>query len=124
VQEPIRVLDLTIQIFGSIEQQPLVINSLVYSGALSDHGEDQSLPQYRVPQFLADILRHQKVDGVLYTRRRDSGFPNPEAWGTNLVILRPDKLHLEISSPIQYTWRQVPFSLADVGGVLLQAVHG
>ena len=75
--------DLTIQIFGTIHQQPLVINSLVYSGALSNYGDDQSPPQqYRVPQFIADILRHQKIDGLLYTRRRDSGFPNPEAWGT------------------------------------------
>lgn len=123
VQQPLRVLDLTIQIFGTIHQQPLVITGLVYSGALSDYGEDRSLPQYRVPQFIADILRCQKVDAIVYTRRRDSGFPNPEAWGTNLVILRSDKLQLEIAAPKQFTWRQVPFSLVTGGGVLLQEVN-
>jgi hypothetical protein len=121
IQEPLKVLDLTIQVMGNIEQLPLVLNSLVYSGALSEYGEDESLPQYRVPQFVADVLRRQRVDGILYTRRRDSGFPNPEACGTNLIVLRPDNLLLEIEAPVRYKWTDIPFDFpAGIGGVVLK----
>jgi hypothetical protein len=124
VEEPIKVIDLTIQVMGTLDGLPLLLNALVYSGALSDHGDDRSLPQYRVPQFLADVLRRNHVDGILYTRRRDSGFPNPEAWGTNLVILRSDRLQLNIEAPTQHQWTKMPFEFpAHLGGVLLKAVQ-
>jgi hypothetical protein len=122
IRDPIRVLDLTMQAPGQSEELPLILNGLIYSGVLSEYGDDESMPQYRVPQFLADLLRLHRFDGILYTRRRDSGFPNPEAWGTNLVVLRPENLRLQIDTPVLYSWKEMPFDLISLGGIALQAV--
>jgi hypothetical protein len=68
---------------------------------------DKRLPQYRVPQYIADLLRARKIEGVLYTRTRDSGFRNPEAWGENLVMLSPELEHVElVSDPVLYCWQK------------------
>ena len=118
---PLQVLNLTIQTIGDITGLPQLLTSLVYLGALSDYGEDSSLPQYRVPQFLADLARKRQLDGILYTRRRDSGFPNPDAWGTNLVALRSTtRLALSVGQPIRYHWVRLPFDFpTTVGGIVL-----
>jgi RES domain len=117
VRNPIKVLDLTIQAMERTPKLPLVLTGLVYSGALSDYGDDLSKPQYRVPHFLADLLRLHGFSGALYTRRRDSGFPNPEAWGTNLVVLQPESLRVDIETPRRYSWKQTPFGLMCVTGI-------
>lgn len=123
IRDPIKVLNLGIQTLGQSEKLPLILNGLIYSGVLSDYGDDESMPQYRVPQFLADLLRLHRFDGILYTRRRDSGFPNPEASGTNLVVLRPENLRVQIDAPVLYSWKQMSFDLANLGGIALQPVN-
>jgi hypothetical protein len=77
-------------------------------------------PQYRVPQFLADLVRERMFDGILYTRRRDSGFPNYEAWGRNLVVLRPENLDIHVAAPVLYSWREVPIDISNLNGVEFQ----
>lgn len=113
ITKHIRVVDLRIQMLGKDERLPLVLSGLIYSGVVSAFTDnDKSLPQYRVPQYIADLLRSRKIEGVLYTRTRDSGFRNPEAWGENLVMLSPELEHVElVSDPVLYCWQQDDFDL-------------
>lgn len=94
----LRVLDLRVHILGYAPSLPLVLHGLVYEGIISAaNEEDKSHPEYRVTQFIADLVRWRGVDGVLYTRTRDAGFLNREAWGTNLVVFAIDPGYVEIA---------------------------
>ncbi len=96
----LRVLDLQLIQFGSRTNLPLLLNGLVYSGIISAANEaDKSRPEYRVTQFIADLVRFHRLDGIIYTRTRDSGFPNPEAFGTNLVVLRAFDCSFSVEDP-------------------------
>lgn len=122
---PMKVLNLEIQIMGNGESLPIILAGLIYTGVLSDYGDDESKPQYRVPQFLADLLRERMFDGILYTRRRDSGFPNYAAWGTNLVVLRPENLDIQVAAPVLYSWREVPtMDISNLDRLEFQPVIG
>ncbi len=124
IRGPMKVLNLEIQTMGNGESLPIILTGLIYTGVLSDYGDDESKPQYRVPQFLADLIRERMFDGILYTRRRDSGFPNYEAWGTNLVVLRPENLDIQVAAPVLYSWRKVPLNISNLNGLEFHPVIG
>lgn len=124
IRGPMKVLNLEIQTMGNGDSLPIVLTGLIYTGVLSDYGDDESKPQYRVPQFLADLVRERMFDGILYTRRRDSGFPNDEAWGTNLVVLRPENLDIQVAAPVLYSWRGAPMNIANLNELEFQPVIG
>jgi hypothetical protein len=115
----LKVLDLRIQMCGESEPLPLLLSGLIYQGIISACvEEDLSYPQYRIPQFIADLLRWKRVDGVLYTRTRDSGFHNPEAFGENLVLLSPKPGDVDLIEEAQlYSWQE------DYGDVLYKSVN-
>jgi len=46
-------------------------------------------PEYRVPQFVADLARRRGLRGILYDSTRPSAYNNPEAVGHNLVVFDP-----------------------------------
>lgn len=123
IRGAMKILNLEIQSLGKGEALPIVLTGLIYTGALSDYGDDESKPEYRVPQFLADLLRERMFDGILYTRSRDSGFPNDEAWGTNLVVLRPGTVDIRVGDPTLYSWREVPRHAADLNRLMFNPLE-
>ncbi len=64
-----------------------MIERRLLSEPTDDH--DESRPQYRVPQYVADLARRHGFRGILYDSTRQSAYNNPEAWGTNLVLFDP-----------------------------------
>jgi hypothetical protein len=62
------------------------------------HELDESRPQYRIPQYVADVARKCGFRGILYDSTRPSAYNNPEAQGTNLVLFDPPPPHFEINN--------------------------
>jgi hypothetical protein len=50
---------------------------------------EDTRPEYRVPQFIADLARRRKFRGIRYDSTRPSAYDNPEAAGHNLVVFDP-----------------------------------
>lgn len=124
IRGPMKVLNLEFQVMGNEESLPIILSGLIYTGVLGNYVGDESKPQYRVPQFLADLIRERMFDGILYTRQRDSGFPNDEAWGTNLVVLRPENLDIQVAAPVLYSWREVTMDISSLNGFEFLPVLG
>jgi RES domain len=61
---------------------------------------DDTRPEYRIPQFIADLARRSKFRGVLYDSTRPSAYNNPEAAGHNLVVFDPFPAHVVESEMI------------------------
>jgi len=61
------------------------------------HELDESRPQYRIPQYVADVARRSGFRGILYDCTRPSAYNNPEAQGTNLVLFDPPPPRFEIN---------------------------
>lgn len=94
--EPIVVLDLRSVIWGEDPLRQWVLRNVVDSRFISEptsHFEDTK-PEYRVPQFIADLARKRGFRGILYDSTRPSAYNNPEAAGHNLVVFDPFPAHV------------------------------
>ena len=60
------------------------------------HEHDESRPQYRIPQYVADVARGSGFRGILYDSTRPSAYNNPEAQGTNVVLFDPPPPRFEL----------------------------
>lgn len=90
--EPLAILDLRWR--RSDERDPTghwILRNVVDRRFISDPTDDsdESCPQYRLPQYIADLARKHGFQGILYDSTRPSAYNNPEAFGHNLVIFHP-----------------------------------
>ena len=93
ITEPISVLDLRLP-FPYGDNNPTrswILREVVARRFVSEPTDDvdESRPQYRVPQYVADLARRHGFRGILYDSTRPSAYNNPEAWGMNLVLFDP-----------------------------------
>jgi RES domain len=95
ILEPISVLDLRSALWGEDPTGEWILRNVVDRRFISEPTPDidDSRPQYRVPQFVADLARKKKFGGILYDSTRPSAYNNPEAVGHNLVVFDPFPAH-------------------------------
>ena len=91
---PITVLDLRRITLESKQglPLPLLLEGMVHERQVDRAVQlltDKSYAQYRVPQYIADLIRWRMLDGVLFTSSREIPF-KPHVFGTNLVILNAE----------------------------------
>jgi hypothetical protein len=93
--EPITVLDLRSVIWGEDPIRQWILRNVVDRRFISEPTSDieDTRPEYRIPQFIADLARRRKFRGILYDSTRPSAYNNPEAAGHNLVIFDPFPAH-------------------------------
>ena len=93
--EAIGVLDLRSIIWGTDPLRQWVLRNVVAGRFISEPTSDveDSRPEYRIPQFIADLSRRRKFRGILYDSTRPSAYNNPEAVGHNLVVFDPIPVH-------------------------------
>jgi len=118
IASPVKVLDLRVSLLGESPIRSVLLEGLVHVGALrrpTDH-EDQSLPQYRVPQYIADLVRRRGLAGIVYSSSR--GLPE-DFPPTNLVLFRVEDGGVKVLSMDRYRWRGLPESdsLMDIDPV-------
>lgn len=89
ILESIVVLD-----FRTIGQW--ILRNAAHSGLFSERASEteDTRPEYRVPQFIADLARRQKYRGILYHSTRQPAYNNPEVVGHNLVVFDPFPDHV------------------------------
>jgi RES domain len=89
--ERIVVLDLRSCIWGEDPARQWILRNVVDKRFISQPASDvaDTRPEYRVPQFVADLARRRKFRGILYDSARPSPHNNPEAVGQNLVVFDP-----------------------------------
>jgi hypothetical protein len=94
--EPIIVLDLRSVIWGEDPIRQWILRNVVDSRFISEPTSDvqDTRPEYRVPQFIADLARRRNFRGILYDSTRPSAYNNPEAGGQNLVVFDPFPDHV------------------------------
>jgi RES domain-containing protein len=95
ILEPVRVLDLRLPLWGHNPTESWILREVIAWRFVSEPTDDldESRPQYRVPQYIADLARRHGFGGILYDSTRPSAYNNPEAWGTNLVLFDPVPQH-------------------------------
>lgn len=62
------------------------------------HELDESRPQYRIPQYVADVARRTGFRGILYDSTRPAAYNNPDARGMNLVVFDPPSQSFKLGS--------------------------
>lgn len=89
--EAVPVLDLRRPLWGHNPTESWILSEVIARRFISQPtgDSDESRPQYRLPQFIADLARRYGFRGILYDSTRPSAYNNPEAWGTNLVLFDP-----------------------------------
>jgi hypothetical protein len=94
--EPIVVLDLRSVIWGEDPIRQWVLRNVVDSRFISEPTTDveDTRPEYRGPQFIADLARRKGFRGILYDSTRPSAYNNPVATGHNLVVFDPFPAHV------------------------------
>jgi RES domain len=95
LKEAIAVLDLRSVIWGEDPIRQWILRNVVDSRFISEPTGDieDTRPEYRIPQFIADLARKRKFRGILYDSTRPSPHNNPEAVGHNLVVFDPMPSH-------------------------------
>jgi hypothetical protein len=95
ILEPVPVLDLRFPLWGDNPTGSWILREVVARRFVSQPTDDldESRPQYRVPQYIADLARRRGFRGILYDSTRPSAYNNPEAWGTNIVLFDPVPRH-------------------------------
>jgi hypothetical protein len=91
ILDAVPVLDLRLPLWGDNPTESWILGEVIARRFISERTDDsdESRPQYRVPQFIADLARRYGFRGILYDSTRPSAYNNPEAWGTNLVLFDP-----------------------------------
>jgi hypothetical protein len=91
ILEAVPVFDLRLPLWGGNPTESWILSEVIARRFISEPTDDrdESRPQYRVPQFIADLARRYGFRGILYDSTRPSAYNNPEAWGTNLVLFDP-----------------------------------
>jgi len=91
LNEPITVLDLRSVYWVAGPTQHWILRNVVDGRFISEPTSniEDARPEYRVPQFIADLARRRKLRGILYDSTRPSAYNNPEAAGHNLVVFDP-----------------------------------
>ena len=91
ILESVSVLDLRLPVFSGNPTRSWILGEVVARRFIAEPTDevDESRPQYRVPQYVADLARLRGVRGILYDSTRPSAYNNPEAWGKNLVLFEP-----------------------------------
>jgi hypothetical protein len=89
--KPISVLDLRSVLLGEDPLRQWILRNVVDNRFISERTSDveDTRPEYRVPQFIADLARRRGFRGILYDSTRPSAYNNPEAVGHNLVVFEP-----------------------------------
>ena len=91
LNERIAVLDLRSAIWDTDPLQQWILRNVVDGRFISEPAESEnSRPEYRVPQFIADLARRNKFRGIRYDSTRPSPHNNPDAVGHNVVVFDPD----------------------------------
>jgi hypothetical protein len=91
ILEPVYILDLRLPFLEPNPTEGWILREVIARGFFSEPTDDidESQPQYRAPQYIADLARKRGFRGILYDSTRPSAYNNPEAWGTNLVLFDP-----------------------------------
>jgi len=91
ILETVSVLDLRFPTWGDNPTESWILREVIARRFISEPTDDrdESRPEYRVPQYIADLARRHGFQGILYDSTRPSAYNNPEAWGTNLVLFDP-----------------------------------
>jgi hypothetical protein len=120
ILEPLRVLDLRFQILGEGQQHPLLLYGLLYAGKFNEvqKPSDLSDPQYRITQYIADLVRWRKLDGILYTSTQEYPF-SYRGFGQNLVIVSPRNESFRVMDDYSlYNWARTmgtgPFDFPEM----------
>jgi hypothetical protein len=89
--EPLPVLDLRMTLWGEDHIGHWVLRNVVDRRFVSEPTTDmdKSRPQYRVPQYVADLAREHGFRGILYDSTRPPAYNNREAVGYNLAVFEP-----------------------------------
>jgi RES domain-containing protein len=74
--KPIRVVDVRIPFLDDNKFQPTRLQGIIYEGSLRQarNRSDKSNPQYRVTQYIADLVRRRRLDGIIYTSAQELSF--------------------------------------------------
>ena len=91
ILQPVSVLDLRVKLWGDESTFHWTLRNVINRGLISQPTDDvdESRPQYRLPQFIADLAREKGARGILYNSSRPSAYNNPEAVGDNLILFDP-----------------------------------
>jgi hypothetical protein len=91
ILKTVPILDLRVPLWGGNPTESWILSEVIARRFVSEPTDDgdESRPQYRVPQFIADLARRYGFRGLLYDSTRPSAYNNPEAWGTNLALFDP-----------------------------------
>jgi RES domain len=91
ILERLPVLDLRRGLWGENPAGNWILKEVVSRRFVSEPTDevDDSRPQYRIPQYVADLARRRRLRGILYDSTRPSAYNNPEAFGYNLVVFDP-----------------------------------
>jgi uncharacterized protein (DUF2384 family) len=102
ILEPVSVLDLRVALWGNESRSHWILRNVINRGLISQPTDDfdESRPQYKLPQFIADLAREKGARGILYNSSRPSPYNNPDAVGDNLVLFDPIPSNL-IGAPIK-----------------------
>jgi hypothetical protein len=99
ILEPKTVLDIRTALWGEDTTGNWILRNVIDRRFLSEqiNQEDRSCPQYRIPQFVADLARRRGFQGIFYDSSRPSAYNNPEAVGSNVVIFDPNPAYRILS---------------------------
>ena len=96
ILEPLAVLDLRSVLWGNDPAKQWILRNVVDKRFVSEPTSEieDTRPEYRVPQYVADLARRRNFRGILYDSTRPSAYNNPEAVGHNLVVFAPIPDHV------------------------------
>ncbi len=123
ILDSVDVLDLSFTILGEDPSGHWILRSVVDRCGVSEPTEDvdRCRPQYRIPQFMADLARREGLRGILYSSSRPPAYNNPEAPGRNLVVFEPipnyrvlSQRKVEFDGPDEDVWTLERWSLRPV----------